>query len=318
MKNKLIFLSLSVLLVSGCVSHKSIHTKHVNLESTFSAETSVYFSYSGPEFVPFAGLASYDNLDATGSEGVLYPGDHPAVFLAAMLVHAGTVESIKESRRDEIEDQANEVLHPYLPIIQQFSYQQLLAEAVKPVLASTTGSHHLGFADELVAIATGHWVMQSSPRFFMLQDSGALVLQNAISLYQQSDQPLMVYQNVVEVISMPYQGEDPVQFWTNHNGKSITTTAQQLMSDSLGLAIEDALKGPSDDAKQQTFRFYQAGEKTYERGSLITAHYDRLTLRTLRGWIKSVPIISEDNRYLNQSDDGETIASVVRGIGVYY
>lgn len=315
---KVLFFPMILLFIAGCASHKPNHTKHVNQESHFTSETSLHFSYTGPEVISFAGLANYDDLNAGGSEGVMYPGGHPAVFLVSVLAHAGTVEAIKESRRNAIEESANEVLLPYSSFLNQFTYQPLFERAAKSLIDLESGSHHSGFVEDVSAVESGRWVMQSAPQFFMLQDSGALVLQNAIALYENAEKPKIVYRNVIEVISLPYQGDDPEQFWMEGGGERIANLSHELLIDSINIAIDDALKTQVEEAKQQTFRFYQEGKKTYERGSLIAAQYDRITIRTLRGWIKSVPIISEENQYFDDYDEDQAIASIVRGIGVYY
>ena len=304
--------------MAGCASHKPNHAKHVNHQSSFTSETPLHFSYTGPEVVSFAGLANYDELSVGGGSGVLYPGGHPAVFLASVLAHAGTVEAIKESKRSAIEENANKVIVPYIPFLKEFKYQQLLKEATNSLVDSETNSHHQGFKEDTESIASGQWIMESSPKFFMLQDSGALILQNSIALYENAEKPQIVYQNVVEVISLPYQGENPERYWMENNGERIATISRELMTDSMSIAINDALKEQIHESQQQTFRFYQEGKKTYERGNLIAADFDRLTIRTLRGWIKSVPIINDDSQHFKPYNNDQSIASIIRGIGVYY
>lgn len=93
----------------------------------------------------------------------------------------------------------------------------------------------------------------------------------------------------------------------------------QLLAESVRLAIDDMrhqflVRTELD----QTFHFYQEGKKAYERGRLLAVEAGRLTMRTLRGWLKSVPIISDNNPYFIPLEDSVANVATVRGIGIYY
>lgn len=56
------------------------------------------------------------------------------------------------------------------------------------------------------------------------------------------------------------------------------------------LLIDDVLYKHKNEAdRQKTFRYFQGGEKKFERGNLVKDDCDRLIIRNLRGGLISIP-----------------------------
>ncbi|MCH9691688.1 MAG: hypothetical protein K0U59_06445 [Gammaproteobacteria bacterium] len=302
----------------GCTSNIQKHIKHINTQDRIPQGSEIFLSYAGPENVAYQGMVNYNDLNVNGGAGMPYPGGTAGIFLASVLVHAAAVGAMKGSKQSVLEKQANQMLEPYLPVIQNIKAKNLITQAV----------HHIGGSSHNIKLTVlnraplkakiGSWIMESMPVFTMLQDSSAIILQNSITLYKKSDKsPSIVYQNIIEVVSMPYQGVNTKDYWMKDEGKLFSTASHQLLADSIQLAVGDLLGSGKKD-KEQTFRFYQEGKSAYERGSLVDLDHDRLIIRTLRGWIKSVPRYNDNNPYFKLDPTALAANSTVRGIGVYY
>ncbi|MEM8499173.1 MAG: hypothetical protein AAF542_14205 [Pseudomonadota bacterium] len=316
---RMIIALLCLTIACACASQKPEHAEYINQKSDIAEPNSLQLTYAGPTTLAYFGLPNYDHLNVDGGAGVLYPGGHAAVFLASVLTHAVIVDSAKEARRSRIQNQADQVLAPYQEHIDSLSYREMMSGAVTKL--SDVGQRFIvsNYYDSTTHLEGNAWILESNPSFYMLQDEGAILVQNTVVIYSDEEQPKIIYQNIVEVISQPYQGDSPHTFWTANNGAKLKNLSVELLADSVRLAMDDMRHQFSFTTEHdQTFHFYQEGKKAYERGRLLAVEADRLTIRTLRGWLKSVPIISDQNPYFIPLEDSVANLAAVRGIGIYY
>ncbi len=316
---RIILILLCVTFASACASQKPEHAEYINQKRDIGEPSNLQLAYAGPTTVAYFGLPNYDHLNVDGGAGVLYPGGHAAVFLASVLTHAVIVDSAKESRRSKIQNQADQVLTPYRRHIDSLSYREIISGAVTRLEDVGERFTVSNYYDSTTSLAGDAWVLESNPSFYMLQDEGAILVQNSVVIHSGEEEPTIIYQNIVEVISQPYQGDSPQTYWSADNGAMLKNLSVELLAESVRLAIDDMrhqflVRTELD----QTFHFYQEGKKAYERGRLLAVEADRLTMRTLRGWLKSVPIISDNNPYFIPLEDSVANVATVRGIGIYY
>ncbi|PUB80860.1 MAG: hypothetical protein DBP01_17035 [gamma proteobacterium symbiont of Ctena orbiculata] len=102
------------------------------------------------------------------------------------------------------------------------------------------------------------------------------------------------YVHKVRVISKPTGVEDHKvdSYWVENEGHQLKQTVTRLLAQAIDLFIADATQHlqPLQD-KQITARYQFGSERRIERASLLEQSCARLTLRTLRGWVLSVPVL---------------------------
>lgn len=232
--------------------------------------------------VAYKGLVNFDAA-GTGSAAMLYPAPNALGFLAAVFTHGAIVESQKKTQKDKLQDEANKVLSPYEPVLKDYSHKELMQRG----LAKTTaggGKKLLAFSDNPGA----DWLIESIPIFSMTQDQRAIVLENAISLYP-PNATAPAYQNAVRVVSQTRDGADLIKFWSANGGEKLKEESASLFAHSLDIVLAEA-SAPSKDGAQKTFRYLEGNTEKMERAQLISEHCDRAVIKTLRGWLMSIPV----------------------------
>ncbi|MCO1332815.1 hypothetical protein MO867_00555 [Microbulbifer sp. OS29] len=106
-----------------------------------------------------------------------------------------------------------------------------------------------------------------------------------MSIFDNNNQEKPNYQNLIEVVSSPvFEDKSNTISATALNELSI-----KLFIDSL-VAMKTELSGKHKlENKEKTLSFYSGGKKVYERGRILSESCGRMSFRTLRGWVKSVP-----------------------------
>lgn len=250
------------------------------------------------EKVFFKGVVDVNTAGA-GSTQMLYPAPNALGFLAAVFTHGAIVEAQKKSEKDRLQDEANKVLGPYEPILKDYSHKELMERALAKT-AVGSGKKLVAFSDK----PSADWSIESVPIFSMTQDQSAIVLESAISVYP-PNATTPAYQNAVRVISQTKDSTDFSKFWTANGGEKLKEESASLLAHSLDIAIAEAANPPGKDNVQKTFRYSEGNVEKMERAELISEQCDRAVIKTLRGWLMSIPA----RRTPDAAPCGNTISS---------
>src|SRR5213594_1284277 len=236
------------------------------------------------ERVVFQGAVSFDAAGGSGAP-MLYPAPNLAGFLAAVITHGVLVESTKKGQKDKLQQEADKVLSPYQEVLSGYAAKELMQRGVDK---ATTGRTRR-LLDSSDGDATG-WLVESSPVFSLTQDQSAIVLDNSIAIYAPADHASAAYKNVVRVISKPKSAGDLPDFWIAGGGEKMKDESAGLLAESLDIALKQAAGDDASDANaHKTFRYLEGSTERMERGQLVSERCDRVVLKTLRGWLMSVP-----------------------------
>src|SRR5258708_6934425 len=241
------------------------------------------------DLVSFAALANEDTV--VGQPGyMMYFGPLPAA-LVGVVAH-GVIESQKQARERKSKNSLSDlVLAPYQPSLSHFTNAELMRRTLDGL--TTHGDKALiPFAER----AGPGWLIECSPQFFMTQDARALVLQNSIVIHSPDAASPATFKNVVEVVARPRAsvGEDSENTWMIQDGALLASTSVDLLRESVSLALSD-LHGDfaGHAAMYHTVRYPRGGRERMERAQILRESRERVVLKTLRGWIMSVPVAVE-------------------------
>lgn len=228
------------------------------------------------------------SVSSQQGSAVLYPGGSAAVFLGSVLTHAAVAGSMNSAKEQKQQETANGILEPYRDAIEKVTDQFLLTAATaepqpfnRPLQVNSDINAHAA------------WVLDSAPVFEMAQDKRSISLQNQIAVYSRDDPSNVVYSNTVEIVSDPVAEPDPDVYWRRPG--AISRLSANMFLQSIHLALGD-IRARQQTGPEKTFSYYQGNTKRYERGQLVSEDCDRYTLKTLRGWILSVPISVDSQR----------------------
>jgi hypothetical protein len=281
---KFIFI-LSILTVfTACTAPKEIsYNRYDMTDLSIPQDKTLYIKADLLNDVRFQGYYDYDDLDL-GAEAMTYQASNGVELLAQILIHAATVESMKNEVKTGVQNHANMVLSPYQRYIQEFEGEELLSSVIEGL------DNKYDF--KLVKLADGvseqGWILWSEPTFYMTQDQQELILRHGMYLTSITQPDVVLHRNMIEVASKPVSGEDPLKYWINENNLPIVSG--ELYAHSVELFIADALDQYNTlEAKEKTFRFKQGGETHYERGTLVKQECGKTTIKTLRGGFRTYP-----------------------------
>jgi hypothetical protein len=237
------------------------------------------------ESVTYRGLASFDGANA-GSINMLYPAPHLLIGLAAVLTHGVVADAAQERQKQQIQENANRVLVEYRPILNRFKHQELMQMGL--ALLPPGPERKLVAPDAKVE---GEWLVESAPVFSMTQDRRALVLDNAVVIYAPGAAEKPAYQNVMRVVSRPREAEDDLHVeWAERDGEPLRAESAFLFAHSLEVALNEAAGAGKESRPQRTYRYLEGRTERMERAELVSEQCSRLVVRTLRGWLLSIPV----------------------------
>jgi hypothetical protein len=237
------------------------------------------------EKVSFAALPN-DATVAGDSGSMMYSGPLP-VALVEVAAHAA-YESHRQANEKKNKNSLNDVvLAPYQAALSHFTNADLMRRALDGL--PTHGTKVLVQYSEK---AGAGWLIECSPKFFMTQDARALVLQNEIVIHSPDAASPATFKNVVEVVGPPRDsvGRDSENTWMIEDGAALTGVSVELLRESVSLALSDIhgdFAGPA--RAYHTVRYPRGGEEKMERAQTLRQTPRRVVLKTLRGWIMSVP-----------------------------
>jgi len=235
--------------------------------------------------VIYKGVATFDT-QGTANPAIMYPAPNVAGFLAAVITHGIISESAQTRQRTQLQEAADRVLTPYKAVLSNYSHRELMQRALEKT--STGGEKKL---IEPTEQASTEWLIDSAPIFSMTQDQRAIILEHSVSIYKSNNPTTAAYRNTIKVISVPGDPENLVTFWTDNEGEKLKEESASLMAHSLDIAMNAAALGVGNNKNpQRTFRYREGGAEKMERAELINETCGRALIKTLRGWLMSIPL----------------------------
>ena len=241
------------------------------------------------DLVSFAALANEDTV--AGQPGfMMYAGPLPAA-LVGVVAH-GAIESQKQARERKRKNTLSDlVLAPYQSSLSHFTSAELMRRALDGL--TTHGDKALIRHGERAGLG---WLIECSPQFFMTQDARSLVLQNSIVIHSPDAASPATFKNVVEVVAPPRApvGKDSENTWMVQDGALLAAVSVDLLRESVNLALSE-LHGDfaGHSAAYHTVRYPRGGAERMERAQILRESSERVVLKTLRGWIMSVPVAAK-------------------------
>lgn len=238
------------------------------------------------EKVMYKGVLSYDATGPNGS-GMLYPAPNAGGFLAGLITHAIILESMKSRQKTAAQEAADKVLTPFTDVIQNYTYLELMQRAVEKMAPPQT-VQLIPYAEK----PQNEWLIQSVPVFSLTQDQTALVLDNVISISQPG---AASYVNTIRIVSAPSQAPNLVQYWSANQGEKLKSLSVGLVADSLQIAMKGANGSfGGETPTYKTVRYLEGKTEKMERAQLLGEQCNRVLIKTLRGWLMSVPVERTD------------------------
>ncbi|WP_036271186.1 hypothetical protein [Methyloversatilis universalis] len=235
--------------------------------------------------VSFQGQANRDGAGG-GTAQIMYPAPNMAGFIAALVTHGLINESSKTAERQRIQEQANRILEPYADVLSVLSYRTLIEHASGKI-DSASSPELIGSAEA----SSRMWIMEVTPLYVMTPDQRAIVLDNTVRVFANgSKNP--VYSRVIRVVSFPLEDMDEtaiIKAWRDGDGALIRSASSDLLAESLKIALLDARSVQAAEERHRTFRYREGGFERIERAQLVSEECHRQVLRTLRGWLLSIP-----------------------------
>lgn len=236
------------------------------------------------EAVAYRGLVSMDKAGSQTAD-MLYVAPNAAGLITAVIAHGLATDLHKDLQKKALQDAADVVLKPYRPLLNDYKHTELMQAALDKT--PWTGAKVL--AGPAQARGTG-WVVESLPFFSMTQDQRALVLDNIVSVYPPGEMSKPLYQSTVRVVSQPRMAPDMQRYWRDDAGAALKAESTSLLAHSLALALQETAPPVTGDAPAfRTVRYREGEAEKMERAQVLSQACDRQVIRTLRGWLMSVP-----------------------------
>jgi hypothetical protein len=157
--------------------------------------TGFVVSVHGPQEVQFRGMVNHDKAGMAGG-AMIYPAFGVVGFLAAIATHGVLVESSRSSEKSRLQLEADRVLEPYSKVLAGLTNHQLYSRVV-----AAMDLKQVSISTPAADITPAGWVVQSTPLFVLSQDRRALVLENAVVVFEARKPAEPVFRNIVRVVS---------------------------------------------------------------------------------------------------------------------
>jgi hypothetical protein len=250
-----------------------------------NAIPAIFLRLPKEELVSFAALANDDTV--VGQPGFMMYYGPPAAALVGVIAHGVIEGHMQAKERKNRNSLAEIVLAPYQASLSHFTNAELMRRALEGL---TTGGDKVLI--EFSQRAGSGWLIECSPKFFITQDARALVLQDSIVIHSPNAESPATFKNVVEVVGAPRDsvGSDAENSWMLEDGARLASESVDLMSESVNLALTDRHGDfAGQPAAYRTVRYPRGGAEKMERAQILRETRQRIVLKTLRGWIMSVP-----------------------------
>ena len=237
-----------------------------------------------------------DGVGAGAIAGTLViPAPGVAGLVASLIVYGLIANAQQSEQRTKAQVEADKVIAPYQPTLDKLPVNDIYQAALDKTRFGRTKSLMVP-----VNAAVNTEVIEIVPIFTLTQDQRALVLDNLVSVFSPkgstNSASQLIYKNVVRVVSNPLPAAADaatpmVDSWTAADGRLLSQVASSLLSESLDMVLAElALGSAVVEAEQKTIRYLEGGLQQVERATLVSKRCDRLNLKTLRGWLMSVPV----------------------------
>ena len=238
------------------------------------------------EKVVFKGVVNYDASGPSGS-AMLYPAPNAVGLLAGLITHAIILESAKGRKKSAAQEAADKVLLPYLDVLQTYTHRELMQRALDKAVIDRP-LKLLPYSEKNEA----SWLIQSIPIFSLTQDQTALVLDNTILISQLGVPP---YSNTIRIVSTAKNEPNLIQYWTANQGENLKEISAGMVADSVQIALSGvAGKLNTENTAYKTLRYFEGNTEKMERALLLSERCNRVLIKTLRGWLMSIPTIRNE------------------------
>jgi hypothetical protein len=238
--------------------------------------------------IAWSGIPAGEPAGTTAS--FLYPAPNAGGLIAAVLTHSLLVSGTRESERQARQKAADQVLEPYQPAIDRLHAAQL------------TSALQAHWATEPPNPGGVRRVVHLQPHFRVSSDHRVIVLDARIRV-QEADTPpdRMVADRIVQVVSTPREGEDPLAAWLDNDAQYFREEIVTMLTHGIDIAL-NVTSQPAVAVPARTQRYAYGNETRMERGQPLAAGCGRIVLWTLRESWMSVPVNPGDpaacvNRY---------------------
>ena len=250
------------------------------------------------EKVAFRGVVNHDTA-GLAAHGMLY-GPGVAGALVGLVVHGLVNSSLKDGQKRRMQEEADATLLPFAPVLSSFTHQRLMGSGLARL--DLSGRARLVGA---VDVASAEWTIESAPVFAMTADRRALVLDNLVRVFAPGS-AVPTYVHTLRVVSAPIDkpasdAPEAASAWMADDGRVLIDTSVGLFAESLDLVIAESLRAPPPPAgpgvepeappmsAYRSFRYALGADEKVERALPVRQRCDRAVIRTLRGWLMSIP-----------------------------
>lgn len=232
--------------------------------------------WSETQAVAWSGIPSSESAGTTAS--FLYPASNAGGLIASVLTHSLLVSGSREIERKARQTAADQVLEPYKTVIDRLD---------APKLTCALQAH---WATEPSNPGGVRRVVHLQPHFRVSSDHRVIVLDARIRV-QEADSPpdRMAADRIVQVVSTPREGEDPLAAWLDNDAQYFREEIVTMLTHGIDIALNVASQ-PTVAVPARTQRYAYGNETRMERGQPLAAGCGRMVLWTLRETWMSVPV----------------------------
>lgn len=216
----------------------------------------------------------YNSNDTIEQNSILYGGQAGIIgMLVQVAAHSAINSSLQNDKLAEQQHSANRLLLPLQDTLSAINQQVLEHES--ELYTFTNVDDETNETAKLI----------SYPIFYLTQDATMLSIKHVVKLIKNGRRKPL-YENLIEVISSPILGDEPLDSLKAENGLMLKEVLINLYQESLNLAVKD-YSGRFDGRvrKQKTHKFTHGKLRRVERGLTLEAGCTNRVIRNLRGWL---------------------------------
>ncbi|MFL0809022.1 MAG: hypothetical protein K6L76_01275 [Agarilytica sp.] len=271
--------------------------------------------------VPFSGYIDYNELSQRQSvNGAIYSGYDAVSFLATVLIHAATEKSVDHSRMKNFINESNELaLGQCEPVLQSFYTTELVEHLTKS--NTETRENRVPFVTNFSDTEVPLGYIQSNPNFILTKEHDSIIIENNFLVTKtytppnapkinkkrnkrKSTPPQETLYNRKIIIIKENNSPTPTETLLANNGQHLKSLTKDLFYNAFQLFSDDFINnGEHPPKKMETIKYKIGGNFRVERGSILKTSCDRVTFKTLRGHIKSVPQQRENEECVAELPD---------------